>query len=220
MEGGRDYKYYKEHAQDVRLEDITSSEQNKNIIRRLRDGDSDLTALYVIDDERNGDSNEFTIERGDDLSWLGYFIGESRMLKKICISCEMPENALVEGVCRNRSIQSLEIENDIGDYLSIGRLFGNYSNLKSLELNGYTVSGNGAHQLAVVLEQRSHLKSLLFQYMDFSNEEAAAIAKSLSAQPQLEELIFNTSEIGRGGCTALQTTFMGWGRSSKLRNSI
>jgi hypothetical protein len=86
MQSSRDYKYYKEHAQDVRLEDITSSEQNKNIIRRLRDGDSDLTALYILDDERNGDiSNEFIYQEADDLGWLGYFVGESKVYHVIRI---------------------------------------------------------------------------------------------------------------------------------------
>ena len=36
----RDYNYYKAHASDVRREDITSSEGNANILKRLRGGTS------------------------------------------------------------------------------------------------------------------------------------------------------------------------------------
>ena len=78
----RDYEYYEANAADISLEDITSSEDNVEILRRLRDGDDTLTHL-TLDSERW--PNNFHIGEGDDLGWLGYFIGKSECLHNLHI---------------------------------------------------------------------------------------------------------------------------------------
>ena len=87
MDGSLDYAYYKVWARDVKLDDVTSSERNKNIIQKLRDGDSDFTSLYIGEEERNDEDDEFIVEQSDDLGWLGYFIGESKRLGLLHMSC-------------------------------------------------------------------------------------------------------------------------------------
>jgi len=129
-----------------------------------------------------------------------------------------PGTSFVEGFCRNRSIQFLNIECDIGDYLSLGSLVGNNIFLNSLQV-GSTI-GN-AHDFAVALGQRSHLKCLHFENLDLlddlSDDEMSGIAQALSAQPQLEDVTFDSSGLDGNGCASLETTFMGWGRNSKLK---
>ena len=219
MEISRDYAYYKKHAQDVNLEDITSSQQNKNILQRLRDGDSDFTCLFVVDEPMStgGSDDEFIIRWGDndnDLGWLGYFIGESKILTELFVRIEVTGNSFIEGICRNQSIESLEILRDVVDYLSFGSMFKNNNRLDTLILDSFTMN---AHDFAISLGQQSHLKCLHFHYMDLSDAEVSAIAKALIAQPQLDELKFEYNDFERYCCEALKYTFMKWGRKSQLK---
>ena len=215
----RDYTYYyKKHAQDVNLEDILSSQRNKNILQKLRDGDSEFTGLFILDEPMDDVEDEFMVEKKDDLGWLGYFIGESMILKSLLVKCHiMTGSTLIEGICRNQSIESLDIECDIGNYLSFGQMFKNNSRLDSLIFEYGYMKARGAHDFAVSLRQKSHLKCLSFGYMDFSDEDAAVIAKALVAQPQLEELNFEYNEFERNCCAALKTTFLEWGEKSQLK---
>eukprot|EP00985_Skeletonema_marinoi_P022970 scaffold14929_cov154-Skeletonema_marinoi.AAC.12 len=220
MEVSRDYTYYKEHAQDVKLEDITSSVRNKNIMQKLRDGNSDFKdSLYILDEPMEDDDCEFIVQQSDDLGWLGYFVGENKRLGGLFIKCYLPPGtSFIEGICRNRSIESLHIDCDVGDYLSLGSMLGNNSNLNSLQV-GYSI-GN-AHDFAVALGQRSYLKDLHFENLDlsddFSDEEMSGIAQALSAQPQLEDIRLESIGFEGNGWATLATTFMGWGRNSKLK---
>ena len=215
MESSRDYTYYKEHAQDVKLEDITSSQQNKDILQKLRDGDPEFRTLCILDESMDDDADdEFIVEEEDDLGWLGYFIGESNTLKDLLVKCFMTGTSLIEGICRNRTIESLDIECDIGNYLSFGQMFKNNRRLKSLL---FECSRMNAHDFAVSLGQQSHLKCLNFDHMDLSDEDVSVIAKALIAQPQLEALQFESNDFERNCCTVLKTTFMKWGEKSQLK---
>ena len=69
----RDFNYYEANAADISLEKITSSEKNAKVLRRLRDGDDNLTCFIL----GSGRYFQFRMGKGDDLGWLGYFIGRS-----------------------------------------------------------------------------------------------------------------------------------------------
>eukprot|EP00985_Skeletonema_marinoi_P029473 scaffold27957_cov73-Skeletonema_marinoi.AAC.1 len=69
----RDYNYYEENAASIKLEEITASEDNAIILRRLRDGDDKLRHLTL----GSQGLTKFHIGQGNDLGWLGYFIGKS-----------------------------------------------------------------------------------------------------------------------------------------------
>ena len=214
MESSRDYTYYKEHAQDVNLEDITSSERNKNILQKLRDGDPEFRSFCILDEPMDDFDDEFMVEEEDDLGWLGYFIGESKILTSLLVKCFMTGTSLIEGICRNQSIESLDIDQDVGNYLCFGRIFKDNNRLTSLR---FEYDAMNAHDFAVSLGQQSHLKCLGFERIDFY-EEASVIAKALVAQPQLEELNFHYSDaLERNFCVALKTTFMKWGEKSQLK---
>ncbi len=207
MESSRDYTYYKKHARNVNLKDITSSEKNEDILQKLRDGDPDLTSLFILEEPMEDDFTEFILdERGDDLGWLGYFVGGAKTLESLHIQYDM---SLVEGICRNRSIQSLFMERDAGDYHSLGNLLKNNSCLKKLTLGDFTI-GN-VQKLASALRQSSHLKCLRFErILDLSDIEAGILVEALSAQTQLEELAFEEDyQVGLNCCAELRNTLLG-----------
>ena len=118
----RDYNYYEAHAANVKLDEITSSNKNKRTLQRLRDGH-----IQSIDiSERS--YWDFAVTEGDDLGWLGYFIGRSESLRTLTIHnwSEYLIHALSDGIARNRSIQHVLVSNLSSDgFAAITRTLGN-----------------------------------------------------------------------------------------------
>ena len=67
----------------MKLKDITSSSHNRAILHRLKNSDPGLTCLYMLDEPE--DEDEFIVREGDDLGWLGYFIGRNETLKSLYV---------------------------------------------------------------------------------------------------------------------------------------
>ena len=115
----QDYEYYEARAEDVKLEDITSSQQNADILERLRDNDPKFTYItYIYIAETVDDGGDFVIREGDNLGWLGYFIGRSKQVKTLYIDY-FPDNLNIDafygGLGHNRSIENLGISTDLGE---------------------------------------------------------------------------------------------------------
>ena len=95
------------------LDEITSYDRNKRTLQRLRDGD--ISNISVGASWRH-----FAISEGDELGWLGYFIGRSESLQQLTV-VGSPEDvekeqrtihaihALSDGIARNRSIQNVRV---------------------------------------------------------------------------------------------------------------
>ena len=221
----RDIAYYKAHVADVVLEDITSSERNANILRMLRDGDDEWNnKLYLLSAEIDGDPDEFVVGEDDDLGWLGYFIGESEYLEYFFIF-HFPEgeeklDEFMSGLAHNQSIENLFIKNDLGEgYLKMGPLLRNSNCLIELTFAGPDIGrGECARKIATMLgqEQCKSLKSISFVQNNVGVQGFEEITSALKMQPQLEELKFCGSNIGREGCLALAATLEGW-TSPKLK---
>ena len=152
----RDYNYYEENAATINLGEITSSAKNAKILRRLRDGDANLSHLN-LDRDREACDN-FYIGQGDDLGWLGYFIGRSEHLQHLQI-CYLPDgegghDAFVEGIARSQSIQFIGIDNLSNDaFTSIVRALGSLSQLEKLTVWGHNNIGpDGWSELRTLLE--------------------------------------------------------------------
>lgn len=112
----RDITYYDVLAQDVKLEDITSSRRNARILRRLRDDRKRYELVIADEDYYDGEENTFIVKEGDDWGWLGYFIGKSKQIRFLGLHC-LPEEeddivAFMEGVKRNRSMDSICVNRD------------------------------------------------------------------------------------------------------------
>eukprot|EP00984_Skeletonema_dohrnii_P034227 scaffold33508_cov96-Skeletonema_dohrnii-CCMP3373.AAC.3 len=216
----RDFDYYEARAQDVKLEDITSCEGNAEILRRLRDQswDTSLNRLSIADSYVD---DWFIVGEGDDLGWLGYFIGKSEYLGELFIFSWGEEEhieAFIEGINRNRSIACLSIYADIGGvhFRNLLPFFRNNINrLAQLELN-FEVGLECAQSIAFVLDENRYqsLESLRFEDCNLGEAGFAVIATALRNQPQLEELHLDHNNIGLTGCIALGETLRGWGTSN------
>jgi hypothetical protein len=180
----RDYDYYEANAFYVRLQDMTSSEGNANIIKRLRDGDDNLERLFLVRAPLLSSDN-FTIREGDDLGWLGYFIGKSR-LQDLYI-WYLPEgeggeliDAFIEGIARNQYIRILHLDGDTG--LSGMMVIYLLRNITGIRMNHFSLRST-----------------------NLSDDGFASVIRALGSQSHLEELALpNISNLGRNGCSALR----------------
>eukprot|EP00984_Skeletonema_dohrnii_P023158 scaffold12235_cov78-Skeletonema_dohrnii-CCMP3373.AAC.3 len=219
----RDFDYYEARARDVILADITSNEDNAEILQRLRRQDTSLKTLNISEhnyyDDNDEGNNWFIVGEGDDLGWLGYFIGKSKYLKYLCIdSWGEGENieAFMEGINRNQSIASFEIFTDEGvSFRNLRPFFRNNNNLARVELN-FEVGLECAQSIAFALGE-GQCQSLTYLRLDDCNlceEGFAEIATALRTYPQLEELHLERNNIGLMGCIALRDMMRGWGASN------
>ena len=230
----RDDNYYDDRLQDIKLDEITSSERNKDVLQKFHRGDPNLTNL-LVDMRREGDSDDesddedetiFTTdyELGtDDLGWLGFYIGRSEHLTKLNLF-DLPYHpaelhneqmdALTRGISRNRSIVELIIDHDVRDvgFRNMCIFVRENNNLRNLDLLHVKPEDESAQHFALMLEQRqsNSLQRLALQDNDLGDEEIEAIAAALSRQASLEELELMENDFGRPGCVALGTTFERW----------
>ncbi len=205
--------YYDARVNDINLEDITSSEKNANILRALRD--EGLGKIYLVggNDSRECD---FVIREGDDLGWLGYFIGRTQYLRMLAIIA-LPENreridALVTGIVRNKSIQIFFIAT-AQPLQELERFFGSNKNISLLTFCSFNIGRECAHSIASSLRQMqwNSIKNIAFMMHNSINEEGfEEICGALRSHPQLELLDLEGSNIGRNGCEALGKMFSSW----------
>jgi Ran GTPase-activating protein (RanGAP) involved in mRNA processing and transport len=210
----------------VNLEDITSDQYNAAILRKLRDNDPEFTTLGIQLESFDDDdpSCEFVVSEGDDLGWLGYFIGGNTMLTELHIYYLLEEKlhilAFIRELVSNRSIQHLSIGTDLGEgFHTLGTLLKS-DTLVTLEFNPYgynfdTIELQRARDIAIMLGQQNqydHLTSLVFNEIHISGEAMAEIATALSAHPQLEklDLYWDIPPGGRQGSVALGRMLGGW----------
>ncbi len=213
-------------AQDINLEDITSCKRNANILRMLRDGDPNWNKkLYIVNEDYDDDlMNEFVVGEGDDLGWLGYFVGKCEVLENLYIYY-LPEGGdkisrFFDGMIQNRSLKTLNILYDIevDGWSRLGSFLENNRNLLDLDLEDFTIGHESAQNLASALGRMNHnsLKELSMNSTYIRDEGMAEIFTALRSHPQLESLSFGINNIGRDGCIALASTLRRWPHSNKL----
>ena len=215
----QEYDYYEAHAKDIKLEDITSDEDNANLLASLRDN---RDGLFFIDTE--GEGNDFVVREGDHLGWLGYFVGRSQKLETLYIIDfdYFPDNVILNeflrGVGRNRSIQDLTIGIDLGEsFQNLVPFMKNNVSLRSLEFTSLDIGLQCARNIAMLLDQQNSLKCLTFsEEIGLDDEELAQIAAALRSQPQIEELTLSSNNVGRHGFVALGNALEGCLNLKKL----
>eukprot|EP00984_Skeletonema_dohrnii_P013669 scaffold5676_cov87-Skeletonema_dohrnii-CCMP3373.AAC.1 len=210
----RDQKYYDMLAHIIDLNCITSSKKNAEILRRLRDHAWDENNdLYITDYDSDCDEY-FCAEEGDDWGWLGYFIEKNEQIRGLNLHC-LPEyvddyDAFMEGLCRNQSIERLDIRRCDIDFSSLSPFIINSRNLRSLELWNVDILLGNTSNLAMALSRRQHksLTSICLSGNNLSNEALEGISAALTGYPYLES--FNVSENflrGRDECESLGAIF-------------
>eukprot|EP00984_Skeletonema_dohrnii_P003874 scaffold1336_cov100-Skeletonema_dohrnii-CCMP3373.AAC.4 len=206
----RDYNYYEENAATINLGKITSSARNAKILRRLRDGDADLSHLS-LDRDREACDNVY-IGQGDDLGWLGYFIGRSEHLQHLKI-CYLPDgeegHAFSECIARSQSIRGICINNLSNDgFTSIVRALGSLSQLEELKVWGNNNIGpDGWSEIGTLLDSGvCKLKALCLCGNNYigSNEGVDILSNGLRGiGSSLKELLLVNNSIGNEGLSTL-----------------
>ncbi|KAK1732316.1 leucine-rich repeat protein [Skeletonema marinoi] len=148
--------------------------------------------------------------KGNDLGWLGYFIGRSVKIQHLDI-CHFPEgrqqiDAFFDGLARNQSIRSLS-SHQLGDYGSTAllRALGNLSQLEELTYSGSNLTRNGWSALGTLFESGAcKLKKLWLYNNNIGDDGVAALASGLrSIGPSLNKLGLSDNSIGNEGLSAL-----------------
>eukprot|EP00984_Skeletonema_dohrnii_P036401 scaffold37330_cov144-Skeletonema_dohrnii-CCMP3373.AAC.1 len=206
----RDDNYYEANAADISLEDITSSEHNARTLRRLRD--DKLSHLRLRGQELHAWWYDFQLGEGDDLGWLGYFIGRSECLRKLTfqygIGCFELGNLLESSVSKLILLDSNGID-DAGVAAFAHGLRSIGPSLKELDLANNSIGNEGLSALVAALVNCTSLERLNLSYNDFS--AAAAGLGSLSdwlqiAALNLHELHLRQCDINDEGLQALAGT--------------
>lgn len=152
---------------------------------------------------------------GDDMGWLGYFIGKSTTLENLHIGSLSKGEEYIEpfwtGLNINRSIQSLRF--DGCDVLLSGKImermseFWKYNgNLTKLELSECILGDDGAYELAGALRECTYKQSLRTVRLDDNELRLRGlkqIVKVLMLHPNLEGLTISENNVGREGCRVL-----------------
>ena len=215
--------YYEARARDVDFESITSSDNNALILEKLKKNDKTFKRMGIMacdDYEYWPDEDDFDVQEGDDLGWLGYFIGKSKQLESLSIT-HLPgdKKSFGQGLAQNQSIQELYICSDLGvaGFQTLAPFLQNTNTLEKLDFSMSSTSLEGAQNIALLLSQcqiRS-LKTLEFTENNLTGEGFEEFARSLRAQPQLEELNLNgisreDAPFDQRGYVALGNTMKNW----------
>ena len=209
---------YEAFASDVNLESITSSGDNALILEKLRDNDGSFKSMNIFRVGDEWDEGDFIVQEGDDLGWLGYFIGKSTRLESLLIS-HPGNDSFGKGFAQNQSIQSLSIRNDLGKagFQALAPFLKNTNTLEELKIHGTVYSLECARNIALLLSrcQIKSLKKVAVEDNGLSGEGLEEIACALRAQPQLEELLLSSidmevSPFEQRGYVALGNTMKHW----------
>ena len=78
-------------ANTIEIEDITTNKQNQYILQRLKNNDDSIHTLYLkgaltSEDDESGvyyDPFDYIPDDGEDLGWLGCYIGQNTKLQDL-----------------------------------------------------------------------------------------------------------------------------------------
>ena len=170
----------------VKLEDITSSSHNTAILHRLKNNDPALSFLFIDELFDHYDDNDdlFEVREGDDLGWLGYFIGGNETLTSLSVY-QLPEDReqaemFFTGIQLNKSIGDFDISS--GVLLGEGFSAMNLPHVTSMSLDCH-LEREYAHYFAIGLRRCESLE-------DYSGQwpVTAEIVESLTTLPMLENV--------------------------------
>ena len=167
-------------AASVKLKDVTSCSRNRALLHRIKNNDPGLTHLFILDESE--DEEDFIVREGDDLGWLGYFIGRNETLEYLSVRDLPGDREHVEkfffGVQRNKSIEAVGIFGNgmLNESLSV-------MNLPRVTSMAFVrqLEGECAHYFALGLRRCKSLKK-------YTGRVAAEIVESLTTLPMLESV--------------------------------
>ena len=209
MEG---YNNYAALADTIKIEDITSNEQNQTILRQLKEHDPDLEAVHLCGDDEADSTNAYIPEKDEDIGWLGYFIGQCTTLHELHFCHDNDDiNDDVKRFYRqircNKSIKKVQFYgssgmNPIEEEMAF--FFQNNYNLTTIHMEDCQMKAEGVRQLELAIAGCSKsLKQLRLidteRYGEDGRAEDIDLANVITAignHSQLEELDLNKNSIG------------------------
>ena len=201
-------KNYAALADTVKIEDITSDEPNQEILRKLKNNDESFDKLYILSDAT--ETNEYIPIDGEDIGWLGYYIGQNTNLQGLYFYETIDNESFFKEMCCNTTIKNVHFNGInvlVGQVISmLGTFFKNNHNLIEIKIEDCDLGADGIRQLSLAIGNCN--KSLsTFEFVDneIRDEQLVDIITALSMHPKLEKLIFVGMSISRNECTALAT---------------
>lgn len=209
---------YDAQTNTVNIDDITTNEQNRKVLRRLSNNNAAdfneelIQNLWIRDVDE--DDNDYLPEGAHDMGWLGYFIGRCDYLQKLYIrefddySIDVLE-PFFRGVQLNKSIQVIDFE---GIDLFEGKTFTiltpflkNNTSLISLSITNCDFGGEGGRLLALAIGTCKSLRDVELSNNNLTDEEMVDIITALSMHCQLKNLTLIGNILNKNGCIALAT---------------
>jgi hypothetical protein len=142
---------YEARARNVNLESITSTDNNALILEQLKNNDDSFKMLGIVGADYDWiDGDDFVVHEGDDLGWLGYFIGKSKRLESLFVHHLPQDSSFRQGLAHNQSIQKLYIWNDLGKagFQSLALFLQNTNTLEELHLGTQESSVGPFHHIS------------------------------------------------------------------------
>ena len=93
-----EYINYDALATSMKIKDITPCKRNQMILRKLSKNDPDFDEMWIRYNLSDDDSDYKVFGDGEDLGWLGYFLGRNTSVEKLYLhtSCMNVENLSAE----------------------------------------------------------------------------------------------------------------------------
>ena len=193
-----------------KIEDIISNERNQEILRRLKDNDPEFDHLWIAASGRH--DNIFCPTNGEELGWLGYYIGKNTTLNELFVFavpplCDAGFEDFRREMGRNKSIRSIQFSNQVEGrvFRMLDSFFSNNTNLTKFVVEECELDFDGARQLSLSIGRcNNSLKTITIMSYTGVYGQLANIITSLSMHPQLEHLVLSCMDIDdRSECTAL-----------------
>ena len=206
--------YYDALATTIKIEDISSNVRNQNILRQLKDNDPTFDKLWICNQDQIDDEFDFCPTNGEELGWLGYYIGKNTTLNELFVFavppvCDAGFEDFRREMGRNKSIRSIQFSNQVEGrvFRMLDSFFSNNTNLTKFVVEECELDFDGARQLSLSIGRcNNSLKTITIMSYTGVYGQLANIITSLSMHPQLEHLVLSCMDIdGISECTALAT---------------
>jgi len=192
-------------ADTIKIEDITSKEQNREILHGLKNNDESFGRLYIIDGDSD-DGDDYSPDDGEDLGWLGYYIGQNTKLQELNFYITIDNESFYKEMIRNRTIKEIHF---YGINLLNGKVFHmlnpflkNNNNLFQFEVDECNLRVEDSQQLSLAIGSCSKsLKHINISHNTVGIGQLVNIITALSMHPQLEQLDLTWMDIGINECT-------------------
>jgi len=183
-------------ANTIKIEDITSNELNREILHKLKNNDESFDELWICKEGEGfgtddyDDHHQHYIPSGaeDELGWLGYYIGQNRMLQTLhfCSTFDFIEDGKI--------------------FYMLGPFLKNNYYLFEFQIEDCEFGSVGIRQLSSAIGSCNRsLTSFSLSSNRMGDGQLVDIIAALGVHPQLEQLDLSYMDVGITECTALST---------------